>query len=205
MVTTPASDITRLLREAASNGEAADELLRQVYETLRAIAHRRMAGENPGITLQATVLVHDAYVKLMANDHIEWRDRVQFYGAAAESMRRILIDHARAKGRAKRGGEHRRIALSVVDLAFNADSDQIVAVDEAIRRLGNWDARLGELVRLRFFAGLGVAETAEAMGISERTVQRDWELARGWLHRELRRSEGCDKPDQNQGDLPGGR
>lgn len=198
------SDITRLLQEAASSDEAANELLRQVYETLQAIAYRRMAQERPGITLQATALVHEAYLKLIANDRVEWRDRVQFYRAAAESMRRILIDHARTRGRVKRGGNRQRVPLSIVEFAFDADSDQIVAVDEAIHRLAGWDARLGELVRLRFFAGLGVSETAQAMGLSERTVQRDWEFARAWLHRELTRSEADDEPKPHQGGLPAG-
>ena len=199
------ADITRLLHRAADDPHAADDLLRQVYLTLHAIAHKRMAGERPGVTLQATALVHDAYIKLIGNADIEWRDRVHFYGAAAESMRRILIDHARSRGSVKRGGGRRRVPMSVVDLSIDADPDEILSVDEAISRLGQWDARLGELVRLRFFAGLGLEETAQAMGLSERTVRRDWELARVWLHRELSRSNEHDKGASSQGDLPRGR
>ena len=201
----PAADITRLLAAAREDEGAANELLEQVYATLHAIAHKRMAAERPGITLQATALVHDAYVRLIGNDEVEWRDRVHFYGAAAESMRRILIDHARSRGRERRGGGRRRVPMSVVDLSIDADPDEILSVDEAIRRLGQWDARLGELVRLRFFAGLTLGETAQAMGVSERTVRREWELARVWLHRELSRSERHDDAEPREGDLSRGR
>jgi len=155
-----------------------------VYEQLRAIAQQRLSAENPGHTLQATALVHEAYLRIGHNRRVPFRDRAHFFATAAEAMRRILIDHARAKGAAKRrppGGE----LLSVVDLAEHPDPDQILALDGALGRLEAAEPEVAAVVRLRFFAGLSGDETAEALGISSRQVDRMWAYARAWLSREV--------------------
>jgi RNA polymerase sigma-70 factor (ECF subfamily) len=183
----PADAVTRLLREAgAGNREAAEALLALVYDELRAIARRRMAGEKPGHTLQATALVHEAFLKMTrAEGGGGYSDRRHFYRTAAEAMRRILIDHARGKERVKRGGGASRVLGSVVDLAVEPDPDEILSVDEALCRLEERDPRLAEVVKLRFYAGLSEQETAAALGVTDRTVRRDWVLARSFLAREL--------------------
>ncbi len=180
------SDITRLL-EAAGGGDprAAQELLPLVYDQLRKSAQLQMAGERPEHTLQATALVHEAYLRLVGSHQVTFESRAHSYAAAAESMRRILIDHARKRGRIKRGGDQERISLSAAFLAEQAQPEEIMSVDGAIRRLEKRDRRMAEIVRLRFFAGLSVDETAEALGLSGRSVRREWALARAWLHREL--------------------
>jgi RNA polymerase sigma factor (TIGR02999 family) len=179
-------EVSRILR-AAADGEPVDmqALLPLVYGQLRAIAARRMAGERKGHTLQATALVHEAYLKLVGGDGVSWQGRAHFFTAAAESMRRILIDHARGKGRAKRGGGRRRLPLDVVDLASREDLDEILSVEEAIRRLQERDGRLAEIVKLRFYAGLTEKETAEILGVTDRTVRNDWVVARAWLQKKL--------------------
>lgn len=183
--------VTRLLGEAAGgDANAARELLPLVYEQLRSLARNRMRGERAGHSLQATALVHEAYLKLVGNRDIQWSGRGQFFGAAAEEMRRILIDHARARGGLKRGGERRRVPLSVLDLAAHHESEEIMALDDAVSRLQEISASMGAVVRLRFYAGLNVEETAEALGVSTRTVEREWAGARAWLFREL----GYDSP-----------
>ncbi len=180
------SDVTRLL-EAVGAGDprAAQELLPLVYDQLRKAAQLQMAGERPEHTLQATALVHEAYLRLVGSCQTTFENRAHFYVAAAEAMRRILIEHARKRARIKRGGDRKRISLSAAYLAQEACPEEIVSVDEAIRRLEKRDRRMAEIVRLRFFAGLSVGETAEALGLSERSVRREWALARAWLHREL--------------------
>lgn len=179
--------ITRLLNEAsAGNQKAASELLPLVYKELRALASRRMAAERPEHTLQATALVHEAYLRLVGAQQTTWKGKGQFCLAAAEAMRRILIEYARKRGRVKRGGDYRRVSLDIDVLAREAQPEEIAAVDDAIDRLGRKDPRMGEIVRLRFFVGLSVAETAAALGLSDRTVRREWALARAWLSRELK-------------------
>jgi RNA polymerase sigma factor (TIGR02999 family) len=163
----------------------ADELLPLVYEELRALARANKAHEKPRQTLQATALVHQAWMRLAGSADVAWSSRAHFYGAAAEAMRRILIEHARGRGREKRGGAAKRLPLSVVDLATDPDSAQILALDEAIGRLERQDARAARIVRLRFYAGLSVDETAAALDVSRRTVLREWSFARAWLYREL--------------------
>lgn len=186
MATLDQGDVTRLVIDAgAGDRRAAEELLPLVYEQLRAIAHQRMEHERPGHTLQATALVHEAYLRLVGNRRIEWAGRAHFYAAAAEAIRRILLDHAKAHSRAKRGGRNRQIVLSIVDLAAEHDSAEILALDEAICRLEGRDERLSQVVRLRFYAGLSVADTAKALGLSERTVKRHWSFARAWLYTQL--------------------
>lgn len=180
------SDVTQLLVLAGGGDRrAADALLPLVYEQLRAIARQRMAGERPGNTLQATALVHEAYLRLVGEREVAWAGRAHFFATAAEAIRRILIDHARARAQVKRGGGRQRVPLNVVDLAVDADPHGILSVDEAISRLEIQDAELGRIVRLRFFAGLSERETAEVLGVSDRSVRRAWALARAWLRREL--------------------
>ncbi len=182
--------VTQLLSDlAAGKPDAGHALLPLVYDQLRRAAQQRMAQERSGHTLSATALVHEAYMRLVGDDDVKWDGRGHFYAAAAEAMRRILIEHARSRGRVKRGGDRQRVPLNVVDLAAEPDPDQIMALDGAIERLAKEDARLAEIVRLRFYAGLSVEETAAALGISDRTVKRDWAFARAWLHREIEKNE----------------
>lgn len=179
-------DITQMLAQAADGNEvAANELLPLVYAQLRAVAQQRMAGERAGHTLQATALVHEAYLKLVGPRDVPWQNQAHFYSAAAEAMRRILIDHAKSRGRQKRGGDKSCVALDVADLAAAADSEQILALDEAVCRLEEQEPEAANVVRLRFYAGLSVDQTAEALGLSPRTVDRRWTFARAWLFREL--------------------
>ena len=172
-------------REPEGNEELAEAsaLLPLVYDELRALARHRMAQENIGHTLQATALVHEVYMRLSGK--AKFSNRAHFFHAAAEAMRRILVEHARARGRIKRGGEARRAPLNVLDLAATGDSEQILAFDDAIERLEKESAAAGAVVRLRFFAGLSVEETAESLGISPRSVNREWTYARAWLYRVL--------------------
>ena len=182
-----ASRITLLLHDAAAgNRSAADALVPLVYEQLRRIAQRRISDEREGFTLQATELVHEALIKMVpALEKRDWQDRSHFYNAAAEAMRRILIDHARAKKAGKRGGGHVEfVPLNLIEVAAE-DSEKILALDEAILRLSEVDATLGHIVRLRFFAGLSIEETGKVLGISARTVVREWGFARAWLFKEL--------------------
>jgi RNA polymerase sigma factor (TIGR02999 family) len=185
------SDVTRILY-AIEDGDAkaAGELLPLVYDQLRKIAQQRMAGERTGHSLEATALVHEAYLKLVGDEDVslQWANRAHFFAAAAEAMRRILVDHARAKGRLKRGGDRAKLKLGVATLGADENADEIVALDEALRRLGRQDERLARIVSLRYFAGLSVEQTAEALEISPRTVKREWSTARAWLYRELRGS-----------------
>ncbi len=161
-----------------------DPLLAELYSHLRAIAQQRMSSENPGHTLQATALVHEAYLRIGHDRHSPFRDRAHFFATAAEAMRRILIDHARSRGAAKRRPPGADL-LSVVDLANHADSDQIMALDAALKRLEGEEPEVASVVRLRFFAGLTGDETAVALAISPRQVDRLWAYARAWLSREV--------------------
>jgi RNA polymerase sigma factor (TIGR02999 family) len=182
----PAQDqVTRLLRAVGQRPEAAGELLELVYEQLRALAARRLAHERKGHTLQATALVHDVFVRLVGDQPVPWQDRAHFYAAAAQAMRRILIDHARRHQAEKRGGRRRRVPISVVDLAETSDPEQVLALEEAMRSLEDSDPRAADVVRLRFYAGLSVEQTAAALGVSERTVLREWAYARAALFERL--------------------
>lgn len=178
-------DATRwLLASASGDREAADRLLPLVYEQLRKAAQRDLAGERGAHTLSATALVHEAYLKLIGPREVPWAGRGHFYAAAAEAMRRILLDHARARGR--RGGATRPWT-ELVDVAelSTADSEQILAVDQALGRLERDDPEAAAVVRLRFYAGLSVDETAQALGLSARTTARLWSYARAVLFRDL--------------------
>jgi RNA polymerase sigma factor (TIGR02999 family) len=178
---------TERTRPSEAKSETDQRLLGEVYEQLRNIARQRLASESPGHTLQATALVHEAYLKLQQNSSVFALDRARFVMAAAEAMRRILIDHARTRGRVKRGGGAKRDPTDIADLADDADPEQILALDEAICRLEQQDSQAAQVVKLRFFAGLSVEEAARSLGISERTVKRDWQFARAWLFRAMSR------------------
>lgn len=176
-------------------GTASNTFFQQVYDELRAIAHARLRGERAGVTLQSTELVHEAYMRLQPGDERNWENRGQFFAAAAEAMRRILIDRARARGRRKRGGDAAgrpapKLSLDLAEAAALADDDDpetILALDRAIERLAMQDGRAARIVRLRFYAGLSVEEVAELFETSPRTVLRDWAFARAWLYGELSR------------------
>ncbi len=176
-------DVTVLLdRVAAGDRQSTDRLLEAVYDQLRKIAQQRMKDEKAGHTLQATALVHEAYLRLVRNKEQKWSSRAQFYVAAAQAMQRILVEHARKKKRLKRGGDRQPVASNVLDLARDENLEDVVAVNEAIDRLEVEDPRAALVTRLRFYAGLTVEETAKAMELSERTVMREWAYARAWLH-----------------------
>ncbi len=183
--------VTRLLSEIADgNASARDELVRAVYDQLRKIAQVRMAAERSGHTLQATALVHEAYLRLMPNIATrDFKNHYDFYGAAAEAMRRILIEHARKRQTAKRGGHLEKVTISnVAELADTGDPETVIALNDAFVSLAKAHAELAEVVRLRFFAGLSLEETAEALGISVPTVQRRWRLARTLLFEALEKN-----------------
>ncbi len=171
---------------------AVNELLPMVYDQLRREAQRHMAGERSDHTLQATALVNEAYLRLVGDRRIPWKNRAHFYAAAAEAMRRILLDHAKARGREKRGGGRKRVPLSVADIAESWNFEETLSLDEALRRLMDRDPNIGRVVELRFFAGLSIDDTAEALGVSKATVKRRWEFGRTWLYRELTRDDDDD-------------
>lgn len=176
---------------AAGEAGARDTLLQLVYEELRKLAESRMRQESPGQTLQATALVHEAYLRLVNEDATKWENRAHFFHAAAEAMRRILIERARRRKRLKHGGGRLRFDVDdapVVEAAPSdeADPSELLALDEALERLAREDGRLAQVVMLRFFGGLSVERVAEILGVSDRTVKRDWEFARAWLLKEMR-------------------
>ena len=188
------SDVTQILC-AIEQGhpQAAERLLPLVYEELRRLAAYKMACEKPGHTLQATALVHEAYIRLVDVEKAQhWNSRGHFFAAAAEAMRRILIETARRKGRQKRGGCHRRIDLDSADLVTVISPDELLAVDEAIDRLGQEDSVGAQLVRIRYFAGLSVEQAGAAIGISRANAYRHWNYARAWLSCELGRPGRAD-------------
>lgn len=164
---------------------ARDELFPLVYEGLRRIAHRHIAKEQSGHTLDTTALVHEAYLKLVDQTRVEWTDRAHFFGVAANAMRRILVDYARRYRAEKRGGTARRVSLTDSMLVTEARADTLLALDEALTELARIDERLSRIVECRFFAGLTEEETAEVVGVTARTVRRDWIKAKGWLHSAL--------------------
>ena len=173
----------------AGHREAVDQLLPLVYDQLRAIAQQRMSEERAGHTLQATALVHEAYLRLVGDENVAWKSRAHFYTAAVEAMRRILIDHARRRGAVKRGGDWQRAALNVASLAMDENLDSFLALDEAILRLGEQDGKAADVVRLRFYAGLSIEETARVLDLSPRTIKREWTYARTWLLHFLERND----------------
>jgi len=183
----PMSEVTQLLGAMdAGNPQAADQLLPLVYEELRKLATSKMAQENPGQTLQPTALVHEAWLRLSCENH-EWANRRQFFSAAAEAMRRILIERARQRGRIRHGGGLQRTSLDNLDLAAETDDGLLLLVSDSLNQLAQRDAAGAELIKLRFFVGLSNMEAAEILGLSERTAKRTWAYARAWLYAEIQR------------------
>src|SRR5262245_48111598 len=181
------NDVTRVLSAIeAGDSHAAEELLPLVYDELRKLAAARLAAERPGQTLQPTALVHEAYVRLVGGDEArQWTGRGHFLAAAAEAMRRILVEAARRKGSLKRGGGRPRVELRDADLVTEEAPDEVLAVHEGLAGLAAVDPQAAELVKLRYFAGLSVPEAAEALGLTTRTAERLWAYARAWLRRAL--------------------
>ncbi len=180
------SDVTRIL-VAIEQGDvkAADELLPLVYEELRRLAAQKMSREPPGQTLQATALVHEAYIRLVGSQDQNWSGRTHFFAAAAEAMRRILIDNARRKQRLKRGGGQQKVGLTDAEPAIEGPSDDLIALDEALARLAEIDKTKADLVKLRYFAGLTLEQAAGVLNLPERTAKRYWAHARAWLYRQV--------------------
>jgi RNA polymerase sigma factor (TIGR02999 family) len=188
-----AATVTRLINDAgAGDPRAAASLLPLVYDQLHALAKRRMRGERPGEMLQATALVHEAYLRLVDTTSVRnWDGRGHFYVAAAEAMRRILVENARRRGRLKRGGGMNRVALDPSELTVDAPPDQLVALDEALARLAEKHPEKAQLVKLRYFAGLTIEEAAAAMGIGTSTADRHWAFARAWLYRRMEEDDAA--------------
>ena len=178
-------DVTRLL-QAWSDGDSAapDQLFSAIYSDLHRQAERYMRAQSPGHTLQATALVHEAYMRLAGGEAVEWKSRVHFFGVAAKAMRSILVDHARARRASKRGGGAEPITLATAD-ETPGQSVEVLELDEALRGLAELDSRKARLVELRWFGGLSIEEAAEVMEISSATAKREWRTARAWLRREL--------------------
>jgi RNA polymerase sigma factor (TIGR02999 family) len=166
-------------------GAAANEIFPVVYETLRRTAHRRLARERVGHTLSTTDLVHEAYLKLVRLDQIEWQGRTHFLAMAAQAMRNILVDHALRRSAGKRGGGAERVPLDETTVAAGAPANDLLALDRAMKRLETIDARQFKVVECRIFAGMSVEETAHELDVSPASIKRDWAVARAWLNREL--------------------
>ena len=182
------SDVTRILT-AIEQGDAraADELLPAVYQGLRRLAAQKLSQEPPGQTLQATALVHEAYIRLVGSEAQNWKGRTHFFTAAAEAMRRILIENARRKQRLKRGGGKKKVDLEDAEPAVAKPAEDIVALNEALEKLALEDSTKANLVKLRYFAGLTVKQAAEILGISQATAERYWAYARAWLFYEIKK------------------
>jgi RNA polymerase sigma factor (TIGR02999 family) len=184
------NDVTRFLNKvAADDTDAAAELLPLVYEELRKLARAKMSNELPGHTLQATALVHEAYLRLLGDEDSSWANRAHFFAAAAEAMRRILIDHARRRRALRHGGGNEHVPLEELSIAAPADEDELIAVHEALQKLAAHDAPKAELVKLKYFVGLTTEEAAGILGLSGPTAKRHWAYARAWLFREINRSQ----------------
>ena len=183
----PVDELKRIgVASPRSEPKAAEDLLPLVYEELRRIAAHKMAQEAPGQTLQPTALVHEAWLRLGGAQQPPWQNRAHFFAAAAEAMRRILIDRARSKGRLRRGGDRLRVDLSHVTVAMEDTSEAVLAVHEALDKLESQDPMKAEIVKLRYFVGLSHKEVATALGLAEPTVRRHWAFARAWLYAELK-------------------
>lgn len=189
-ISAAANEVTTILAAIRGGDEkAANDLLPVVYGRLRRLAQQMLAQEKPGQTLQATALVHEAYLRLLGDNPVTWEDRRHFYGAAALAMRRILVERARRRGRLRHGGGRTRVDLDDVDVAGEPGSVDVVAVDEELRRLEKENPRVAQVVMLRFYAGLCVADTAKALDISPRTVRRDWTYAKAYLYQAVAERE----------------
>ena len=181
------TDVTQILSQIESGDpNAAEQLLPLVYDELRNLAAAKLAHEKPGQTLVGTALVHEAYLRLIGTTETpNWNSRGHFFAAAGEAMRRILVESARRKQQAGRGGNRQRVELDAVHVASEAPSEELLALDESLRRLEDHDATAANLVKLRYFTGMTMPQAAEAMGMSLRTAERNWTYARTWLHRDL--------------------
>lgn len=184
-------DLTRILNAAERDQtQAANELLSLVYDELRRLAAAKMAAEAPGQTLQATALVHEAWLRLSNDEKRKWNDRSHFFAAAADAMRRILVDNARRKRAARHGGQLQRVEIPDISSPLAQNEDQILAVSEALEKLAARDKQKAELVKLRYFVGMTTEEAAEVLGISVPTADRHWAYTRAWLAREISASSG---------------
>ncbi len=185
-------DVTRIL-EAIDKGipQAAEELLPLVYDELRRLAAQKLSQEKPGQTLQATALVHEAYIRLVGSEDQKWDSRGHFFAAAAEAMRRILVENARRKRRLKRGAGREKFDLEAVDLMIDSPSEDLLDLDEALAKLASEDKQSAEVVKLKYFAGLTTEQIASVLGISVRTAYRDWAYARGWLQLEMSKGDAA--------------
>src|SRR5438132_8618827 len=179
-------EVTQLLVDWGNGNQAAlEKLMPLVYEELHRLARRYMGRERPGHTLQTSGLVNEAYLRLIDQSQVQWQNRAHFYGIAAQTMRRILVDHARSRHYAKRGGDGLRVPLDEVVVVSPERAGDVVALDEALNQLAAFDPRKSQIVELRFFCGLSIEETAEVLAVSPGTVMRDWTLAKAWLRKEM--------------------
>ena len=187
------ADVTSLLNKLAEGDqEAAAQLVPLIYDELHRLAARRLRHERPGHTLQATALVHEAYMKLTAQREAKWQNRAQFFAVASQVMRRILVDYARGQHRIRRGGKQQKVSLDDVLLVSPDRTEEVLAVNESLLRLEKFDFRQGRIVELRYFGGLTVDEAAEVLGVSSKTVMREWKIARAWLYGDLKERHGDD-------------
>ena len=182
----PPDAVTQLLQAWGQGDEAArDELMPVVYQELHRLAHHYMKSESPGHTLQTSALVNEAFLRLVDQKDVKWQNRAHFFGIAAQLMRRILVDYARSRRYAKRGGGMRDLPLDEALVISQERNEEVVALDETLERLAEFDPRKSKIVEFRFFAGLSIEETAEVLAVSPGTVMRDWTLAKAWLRREM--------------------
>lgn len=182
------ADVTQILNAIEQgDAQAADKLLPLIYEELRILAAQKISHEKPGQTLQATALVHEAYIRLVETESQNWNNRNHFFMAAAEAMRRILIENARRKKSLKYGGDRQRVDLDNTGIAINESADDLIALDEALKKLSFEDPTKAELVKLRYFAGLSIDQSAEILGISRATAIRHWSFTRAWLFHHIKR------------------
>jgi RNA polymerase sigma factor (TIGR02999 family) len=190
----PSVDVTQLLRAWSKGDEhALARLIPLIYRELRQRAHRSMRGERQGHSLQTSALINEAYLRLAGSAPVAWENRTHFFAIAARMMRRILVDHARARRSLRRGGEDRPVALDEQYLVAAEPPRDLVALDDALAALSELDARKARVVELRFFGGLSVKETADVLAVSPQTVMRDWTLAKVWLLREMKRGGGAER------------
>jgi RNA polymerase sigma-70 factor, ECF subfamily len=188
-----AHEVTVLL-SALKQGDdaAAARLMPLIYDELRRLAGSYMRRERTDHTLQATALVHEAYLKLVEQRSTDWQSRAHFFGVAAQLMRRILVDHARGHSRQKRGGEHAKVSLDEALVFAEQQADEVLAVDDSLNQLAKMDPRQARVVELRFFGGLSVEETADVLGVSPKTIKREWSVAKAWLTADLKQRHGID-------------
>ena len=190
-MTASSHSVTQLLRDwSDGNRQALDQLIPLVHDELRRQAARYLRRERPGHTLQTSALINEAYIRLVDQREVRWQNRAHFFGIAAQMMRRILVEHARARHRLKRGGSMVALPLDEARAAAEEQGVDVVAIDQALTRLSAIDPQQGRIVELRYFSGLSIEETAEVIGISPATVKRDWRMAKAWLRRELGGGEG---------------